>query len=276
MADEQPIVAPVQPVAAAVDTLVVPAPSSSVGDSVVAASPAPATVEPVVAPVADPAKPTDVSHETPKADEPAPSLLSELAKDEPEAPAEGDKPAVEAKPEVIPLPVYEALKLPEGVTFDAQRLGQLDAIVGQFELSSKADHAATQALRQQLTDLHLEETKRFAEAQKHQWENLRDEWRGNFRKDKDLGGSREKTTLNRCYSLIEEYGGSRDQIAEIRSVLSLTGAGDHPAVIRLLANASKALTEAPPGPVITNKTQAPTSKSARRYGNNANSMNGAA
>ena len=89
----------------------------------------------------------------------------------------------------------------------------------------------------------------------------------------ELGGNRFQTTVQVCSEMIRQFGGNQEQQAELRQVFDLTGAGDSPAVVRLINNIGKALRESR-GPVVaTQPTPAPTRKADRRY---AGSMNGAA
>jgi hypothetical protein len=135
-------------------------------------------------------------------------------------------------------------------------------------VETKADHAKLQAFGQQLLDKYVAEVQRIQEAGQQSWVRTRDEWKSNFINDPDLGKSNQASTLTRCASMIEQYGGSKEQVQELRQILAITGAGDHPGVIRLLNNIGKVLSE--PTTTAVGRQLSPaatTSRSARRYAN---------
>lgn len=235
---------PVSPAAEAAAATPAPAPQSTS----LLSEPAPAPVAP--APAAEPAAPAPAPAAEPaKAAEPAP------------APAPTEPP---------PAPVYEAFKLPEGATLDTAEHTKFTDMLGKFELDAKADHAKVQALGQQLVDHYFQEMKRVADAGQAEWTRMRDEWKGQFIADPDLGGSHQKDTLIRCASMIEQYGGSADQVKELRTALAVTGMGDHPAMIRFINNVGKILAE--PKTTATGKQVNPSTlpKSQRRYAGTMN------
>lgn len=208
--------------------------------------------------------------EAPAQTEPKPSLLSEPAKPAEEAPKAEAPAPVEEKP----LPKFEAFTLPEGVKLDEAPLGKFSELLGKFELDGGVDHAKAQQFGQELVSFYVSEQNRFIQAQQDSWTKTREGWRDAFTTDRDIGGNRQEATLQRCKAMIDQYGGTKEQRAEIASVLSLTGAGDHPAIIRLLSNIGKALGEGKPVPAIVPKSPVPASKATRRY-STANTLNGA-
>jgi hypothetical protein len=193
------------------------------------------------------------------------------------APAE-PKPAEVKAPEppaaVTPPtpPTYEAFKLPEGATLDKGRMGEFTTMLGEFETANKTDHAAMQAFGQRALDFHIQEVTRMLEGQQAAWTQMRDEWKGKFLADADMGGAHKAATMGRCGAMIEQYGGTAEQQTELRQVFAMTGAGDHPAVIRLINNMGKVLSEGTPVPAQNSKGAPQGSRASRRY---AGTMNGA-
>lgn len=129
------------------------------------------------------------------------------------------KPEGEVKPETKPAdtkeapeatpqapPVYEALKLPDTVKLDKERVAKFDELIGKTELSTKADHAAMSAMRQDLANLYVEEVNRIGQqVAKHQvdvWQRLAEQRVNEFKSHPVLGGNRAETTLgNAKYAL---------------------------------------------------------------------------
>ena len=227
------------PVVAAPEPVATPAP-----ESVAAAS------EPVVA-----ATPEPVAPAAPVEPAQAPSLLSQ--------PAE-----VIAPP--APQPVeYQPFTAPEGFTLD-------DAVLKPYtDILSK--HGVPQEAAQELLTRYAEQQKQQQTAQLDAWARTRTDWRDKFIKDPEIGGNKQATTLARCAEVIDRFSGSAENAKELRQMLSDTGGGDHPAIIRLLNNVAKAFGEGRPVPATMAKAPAPVSTPRSRYPNSPSlPLNGAA
>jgi len=169
---------------------------------------------------------------------------------------------------------------------DPERMGQFTDLLGtstvDLELAARSGDraavaAASQQLGQKLIDFHVAEIKTAAErVADQQWEvfnRTQTEWKKAFAEDPEIGGNRIETTLAECGSIIEQFGGKVDpqtgmanpeQVAELRKVLSATGAGNHPAVIRWVHNVARALGEGRPVPAPRPAPQQ-MSRAERRY-----------
>lgn len=273
MADE--IVAPIEssPVAPApvsqVETPVTPvAPVTTTPDT----TPAPAPVAPVEAVQPAPVEVTPAP-EAPK--EPAPTVLGEALKNPSEAPVVTETPVeTEVKDEggqsvePAPPPKYDAFTLPEGVTLDETRVGEFTNILSALELEG-SDHAKVQEAGQKLVDFYLNEQKTAAEkiAQHYEsvWEKQKSDWREATEKDPEIGGNRLQTTIESATSFIRTHGGTAEQQAEFRSLMDASGLGNHPAVVRLFANAGRNMSEGRPLAAPKPPTQAK-SKTQTMYG----------
>lgn len=240
-------------------------------------TPAPAAqtllaVEPVA-----PTAPT----EAPKADAPAPATAEapkpntppEAAKTVPDAAkaaTEAAKTQDESKSdEPAPPPSFEAFKLPEGVNLDAERLKQFTDVLGKFEQDTKAGHELVQKFGQEAVDFHLNELKAALDTQtkfyQEHWDKTVTTWKDEFLADTEIGGNKFQTTVDAARAFIRDYGGTPAQQKELRDIMQSSGLGNHKAVIRAFANATKAMAEGKPL-TATKPVTAPKSRTATLYG----------
>ena len=185
-------------------------------------------------------------------------------------PADGEKPT-EAKTddagksdEPAPLPSYEAWTLPEGVSLDEPRIGEFNKVLGDFQNTTKADQAEVQKFGQELVNRHIagvEETvKRLHESYQQSWVKQTEDWKQKFISDPEIGGNRQATTVAAANEFITTHGGTPEQQKEFRDLMQTTGLGNHPAIIRLLANAKKSPAFSAPKPLTA---KAPVTKVPR-------------
>lgn len=168
------------------------------------------------------------------ADKPKAEDVKDAAKDDP-----ASKDATAAEP---PAPIkYEAFKVPDGIKLDDERIGKFTEVAGAGQVS--------QEVAQSLLDLHVAEMQRFSEdvvkqAEAHQrdvWSKLNDTWKTEARNDEQIGGNRLETALARGKAVLEEYGGSPDQVRELIAHTSNNGMGNFPGFLRFLDNVAQAL-----------------------------------
>lgn len=244
-------------------------------------NPTPAVVDAAVPATADPAAPiTDVNPvvEAKEQIKPASTVLGD-ALDKPidkveQAPVDKAEPKeIESSQsdEPAPLPTYDEFKSPDDYLLDKELIGDFAKSLGEFELLSKADHAAVQQFGQSLVERHVAEVKKTVETINQTyldtWEAQKLSWRESFEKDSEIGGNRQETTLNAAREFIRAHGGNDTQQKELRDLINHTGVGNHPAFIRLLAQAgrSKEFTEGKPLPA-TAPALSTKDKIAKRYG----------
>lgn len=236
---------------AATPTAATPAPAA-VTPSAAPAAPAAAVAAPATAPAqpstaapepavavetpAEPAAPTEAA----AAEAEPTSLLGEAEKPAPE-PAKPDAPAPDATATASAAPaiVYE-FTWPEGVEpLPAEDLAPFTAILGEAKVAPEAG--------QKLMDLYLSESAKLVERLNKQsetvWNETRREWVDAIRNDPELGGNRFQATITACRQLINQYGGTEEQKAELYQAFNLTGMGDNPAMMRFVHNISKTLLE---------------------------------
>lgn len=253
-------------------------------------SPVETVAEPVVETVE--AAPVQTEPTQPSTEDRAPSLLSEAKTDEkteakaepkPEEKAEpkaevkeepkAEEPKVEVKQEPLPPPTYEAFKVPDGVTINDDQFKSITDILADHETRAVTDpsqiHAVMQEMGQKLVDLHVAETQaaseRYTRFQADNWKRTIEGWRGEFREDPDIGGNRADTSLARMGGLLEMYGqtAGAERLGKLRDVLTFTGAGDNPEMLRFVNWAASRLVETsrpvaaigPRAPVVQSRAQ---------------------
>ena len=124
----------------------------------------------------------------------------------------------------------KALKLPDGVEITPEALDTFTPVAQKHGLSQEA--------AQELLSIHASTLKELADAPMKAWNDTRDAWVSEVQADKELGGAalaQVKTTISRA---LDVYGDPK-----VKEALNVTGAGDHPAIIRTLFRMAKALTE---------------------------------
>ena len=239
----------------------------------VVAEPEAVAAEPAaeVAPAVETAAETSIieSAAEPAAAEEAPAESAPAAEAAAETPAaEGDKPAeppaaeaaAEAPAEVLP-PSYEDFTFPEGITAAPE---QIEAATGLF-----GKHHLDQAAAQEFIDLHSQTiSKMQADMVQHQvdeFEQTKRGWRSEFAKEH---GNQRDTVARAANEAVAIAFPKAEERQRIWEAFRATGAGDHPAMLNLLARLGSKLTErqAPLNP--TPPRMAP-DKATRRYNRNA-------
>ena len=270
MADEAPITTPVEPVTPA------PAPEVPVTESIVV-TPTPTSETPAPAPV------ETASPEAPEAPKVEPTVLGDALKESApvevtETPKEAQTPEATVteggqSDETAPPPKYDSWTLPEGVTLDEAKIGEFTSILSLLETEGKADHTVLQREGQKLVDFHLNEVKRVQEdtvtgltkIYQDAWDKQKNDWKEAFLNDPEIGGNRFQTTIDSASTFIRTHGGTPEQQKEFRQLMDTSGLGNHPAMIRMLAAAGKAMSEGRPV-AATKPVSQPKSKTQTMYG----------
>lgn len=135
---------------------------------------------------------------------------------------------------------YEAFKLPEGMDVDSAMLEQFTPVAKELGLDQ------TQA--QKLVDFYAKAVTDADQSLVDGWVERQQQWLAEAKADREIGGVKFDQTVAHAKSFIKEFGDETVQQALID-----TGAGNHPAFIRMLAKAGKAMGEgeihtgSPPG-----------------------------
>ena len=161
----------------------------------------------------------------PLPDTPAPALT-------PEPPA-----AAEPVAEHAPLALGD-LKLPEGM-----RLMDGDKPLPEAEefLSLLNGAKVPKESAEALLGLHEKFLQSAADQYLARWETTQNEWKKGVESMPEFGGAALPATLQSIAKVVDRYGD-----AEVREAFAVTGAGNHPAVVRFIAKIARDLNEAPP------------------------------
>ena len=217
-------------------------------------------VEAPVAEVTEPAKPTSIMSEAKgEVPEPAKESVAEEPKKveakEPETKEEVKEPEPAPPPEPLAPPVYDKFVVPDDVSLADDKVGTFTGLLGEYENKVITDptqaHSAFQELGQKMVDFYVAEvketTERAARLQREVWDRTIEGWQTSFRDDPEIGKNRQDTTLQRIGGLFSLYGQqtSPERETAVRDAYGLTGAGNHPEVIRFVNWAASRLVETP-------------------------------
>jgi len=89
---------------------------------------------------------------------------------------------------------------------------------------------------QALLKLHVTQMTAAQEAAASAWNATQDAWQNAVKADPEIGGAKLPTVLANCAKAIEEFGSP-----EVKAALDQTGAGNHPAIIKMLNKMAEAL-----------------------------------
>ena len=165
-----------------------------------------------------------------------------------------------SKPEPIQ---YEAFKLPDDFQAAPEQIEKFTGVLSGLGLSQEAG--------QKLMDLHGETLKNAVEqmrqAQVDEFAKTNARWVAEFEKQ---SGNRRDTLVNDAKWAISQLVPNAEKRKEIWSVMAFTGAGNHPAMINLMASVAKKLREpSAPQPSVPGNRGKGGSPEERRYGSNA-------
>lgn len=125
---------------------------------------------------------------------------------------------------------YADFTLPEGVEVDAETLSEARTLLGDMKLP--------QEQAQRLVDFYAGKIRRFGEVQAESWMKLNEKWVGDFKTDREIGGDRIQETVAAATRAMDRFG-----TPGLREALIMTGAGNHPEVIRFVARVGRATAE---------------------------------
>ena len=117
---------------------------------------------------------------------------------------------------------YADFSFPEGVEVDAETLSEARTLLGEMHLPQ--DQA------QRLVDFYAGKIRQFGTAQAENWVKLNEKWVGDFKADREIGGDRIQETVAAATRAMDRFG-----TPGLREALIMTGAGNHPEVIRFVA-----------------------------------------
>jgi chemotaxis protein histidine kinase CheA len=209
-----------------------------------------------------------------KKDEPTEAKKPEEAKPDTK---EGEK-TTEALAEQPPAPpVYDAPKIPEGVSIDNARLSEFDKKLGEYELKGKVDHALMAEVRQMVINEYATEVQRIGEQvqqyQRDVWGRLNEQRIGELKSDPELGGNRIETTLGNAKYVLEQFGGTKEEQAQLLQIMDAGGVSNYRGFIRFLHNIYER-TKAPE-PITPNPPRGPSGQNQRSWYDKLDGVNAA-
>jgi hypothetical protein len=125
---------------------------------------------------------------------------------------------------------YADFTLPDGVEIDGE---QLTAAKQMF-----AADGLSQDRAQAYVDLYTGKLKEATEAPYKLWAETQRAWQDEVRADREIGGAKLAGNLGIAAKAIDRFGGDR-----LRQALNISGAGNHPDVIRAFIRIGKAISE---------------------------------
>lgn len=147
----------------------------------------------------------------------------------PEQPAQAEAKADAPGQPATPVE-YTDFTVPDGVEMDADVLNDFKGIARDLGISQEA--------AQKLIDLQSSmETKRSAAAEQAQAAQ-KQQWADQVKADPELGGANLSKTVETAVKAIEQYG-----TPELRDLLSETGLGNHPLMVKFCHAIGKAMSE---------------------------------
>lgn len=254
-----------EPAAAAAAVAAIEPPAPAAPEPAAAApapEPAPAPVEPAAAP-AEPAV-ADPAAKAPEPEKPAlaadePTLL-ELAGEKPpepkpedakpgDPPKDGEK-APEAAPPLEPI-AYD-LKVPENVTLQPEKLGEFTTFLREKAIAPEIG----QDLLNRHTEAMVAYDGKLRSDQQRAFMDYRADQRTKIMADPELGGAGHNTAKMAVAEMRDMFVSSAPrgserynaEMKEFNEFLTYTGAGDHPALWRMLNNVARRFKEPAPLP----------------------------
>lgn len=131
----------------------------------------------------------------------------------------------------------EALKLPEGMSADDE---SVSTFLGTLNRHIKGELDATE-FANSLLEMQAGLAQKSAQAMDEAWTKQQDDWVAEVRKNEEFGGKNLDASVASIRRFINSQMG--DGAKDVFTALSMTGAGNHPAIFGLLHKAAAALNE---------------------------------
>lgn len=126
---------------------------------------------------------------------------------------------------------YESFKLPEGVEIDTEALAEATGLFKELGLS--------QEKAQKLIDLQAKHELATMEANNKAFETMVKGWLADSKADKEIGGDKFDENLVLAKRAMKEFAAD----TKFSEMLSYTGLGNHPEMIRFLTKIGKAISD---------------------------------
>lgn len=150
-------------------------------------------------------------------------------KADPKVLTEAEKAAEAAKQKETEFKPYE-VTAPEGAKLDPESVKAFSAVANELKLPQEA--------AQKLAAWYDKHSTEKATANTSAWKAVNDGWVDAGKKDAEIGGEKWDTSVEHCRAAIKSFG-----TKEFTDMLNLTGAGNHPEMIRFLTRVHNATKE---------------------------------
>ncbi|EKC5520915.1 hypothetical protein OP256_001279 [Vibrio parahaemolyticus] len=135
---------------------------------------------------------------------------------------------------------YE-LSIPEGMELDEQALEKFEPLFREANMTNEQASKFAAAYGEHVNGMVERAQTETVQSLQDQWIQQNKTWQGELLKDKEFGGANAKENFNIAKSVIDKFGGTKEEITEIRKAMNQTGAGNHPEIMRLLFRVGKAM-----------------------------------
>jgi hypothetical protein len=125
---------------------------------------------------------------------------------------------------------YADFTLPEGIEIDPQAMTEAKQLFAVDGLS--------QERAQNYLDLYTNKLKEAAEAPYQLWAETQRDWQQQIKTDREIGGAKLAGNLAVAAKAVDRFGGD-----SLRQALNVSGAGNHPDVVRAFVRIGKAISE---------------------------------
>jgi vancomycin resistance protein YoaR len=146
-----------------------------------------------------------------------------------DATAEANTDEAAAAPEKVVPEKYEFTQ-PEGVSMDAEALGEFEGLAKELKLSQEE--------AQKVTDIGAKLAQKWEAKQADVIQQAAAEWAASATADKEYGGEKLTESLATAKKALDAFG-----TPELRTLLNDSRLGNHPEVIRFMVRAGKAISE---------------------------------
>jgi hypothetical protein len=155
-------------------------------------------------------------------------------------PKDKDGEGKEDKPEPKAPAEYTDFTIPEGVAVDPEAMTEFKGISKELDL--------TQDQAQKLMDFGSQRIKALAEAPYKLWADTQVQWQKDVKADPELGGANYEKTCQALGQIFVPGEGNPfvktlDEAGALKQALIVTGAGNHPEIVRLCYRISTLLKE---------------------------------
>lgn len=151
--------------------------------------------------------------------------------------------AVETKAEEPPpeptAPDYSVLKLPEGMKPDSPEFTSFKTRISAMNAGKGLDPKDAQTL----VDTYAEASKAADEAVTKAWADKQKEWQETLKADRELGGEKLQKEVIPAVNRTMNMFLSGPEVKELKEFLNITGAGNHPTMVKLMYAMSRAFNE---------------------------------